>query len=142
MDEPEATPPLTESARAVYDAARGVAGAWGEHLAALRELLLADLALARTAALRALLLLALAAIALGSCWALLTALCVWLLHEAGFGWGWALGLPLAVGALVGAVALGCALRLIRLANLKTSRTQLLALLERGNPPTQENPGRP
>ena len=129
MSEPEPTPPLTESARAVYDAARGVAGAWGGHFKALRDLFLADLALAREAMVRALLLLVLAAIVFGTCWALLTVLCVWLLHAAGLGWGLALALPIAVGIGVGVIALSYAGKAIKLASLDTSREQLRALLD-------------
>ena len=129
MSEPEPTPPLTESARAVYDAARGVAGAWGGHFKALRDLLLADLALAREALVRALLLLVLAAIVFGTCWALLTVLCVWLLHAAGLGWGFALALPLTIGIVVGAIALNYAIKAFRLASLDTSREHLRSLLE-------------
>jgi hypothetical protein len=129
VSEPEPTPPLTESARAVYDAARGVAGAWGGHFQALRDLFLADLALAREALVRALLLLVLAAIVFGTCWALLTVLCVWLLHAAGLGWGFALAIPLTVGVVVGVIALMYAGKAIRLASLDTSREHLRVLLD-------------
>jgi hypothetical protein len=132
MSEPAQPPPLTESARAVYAAARGVAGAWGGHFQALRELLLADLALAREATLRAMLLLALAAIVFGTCWALLTVLCVWLLHATGLNWAIALGLPIAAGVVVGIVALAFARKALRLARLDASREQLRALLDSGD----------
>jgi hypothetical protein len=129
VSEPDPTPPLTESARAVFDGARGVAGAWGSHFKALRDLLLADIALAREALVRALLLLVLAAIVFGTCWALLTVLCVWLLHAAGLGWGLALALPLTVGLVVGAIALKYAIEAFKLAGLDTSREHLRALLK-------------
>ena len=130
MGESEPAPPLTDAARAVLDAARGVAGAWGGHFRALRELLLADFALAREALLRTLLLLVLAAIVFGTCWALLIGLCVWGLHASGMSWGWALGLPLGVGMLVGTFALLQALKAIRFASMDASREQLRTLLER------------
>jgi hypothetical protein len=142
MSEPEPTPPLTESARAVFDAARSVAGAWGGHFQALRDLFLADLALAREAMVRALLLLVLAAIVFGTCWALLTVLCVWLLHAAGLGWGFALALPLTVGIVVGIIALKYALEAIRLASLDTSRQHLRALLDNAGDASKPDPKTP
>ncbi len=129
MTDSEPTPPLTESARSVFDAARGVAGAWGGSFAALRRLLVADLALARVATVRALLLLMLAAIMFATLWALLTAFTVWLMLQAGLGWGMALGLPLLVSAIVCALAVVYALKALRLANLEASRREIAAWFE-------------
>jgi hypothetical protein len=122
--EPTPTPPLTESARSVYEAARNVAGAWGETFAALRRLLVADLALAREALIRGLVLLFLAAIMLGTAWALLTALAVWGLYRAGVGWGIALALPLLVSTVLGVIAFLQAAKALRLADMDASRRQL------------------
>lgn len=125
MTEPEPTPPLTESARSVYEAARNVAGAWGGTFAALRRLLAADLALARGALVRGLVLLLIAAIMFGTMWALLTSFMVWLLFKLGLGIGIALGLPLLVSALIGAVAFLLAARALRMANMVASRREVL-----------------
>lgn len=124
MSDSEPTPPLTESARSVYEAARNVAGAWGGNFAALRRLLVADLALARAALVRGLVFLFLAAIMFGTVWVLLTALVVWLLYSAGFGWGVALLLPLLISAVIGAIAIVYATKALRLADLEASRRQL------------------
>ena len=117
-------PPLTESARSVYEAARTVAGAWGGTFAALRRLLVADLALARSALLRGLVLLLVSGILFGTAWLLLTALAVWGLHAAGLGWGIAIGLPLLLSAALGGVAFWQAAKALRLADLDASRRQL------------------
>jgi hypothetical protein len=124
MSEPESPPPLTESARSVYDAARNVASAWGGTFAALRRLLVADLALAREALIRGLVLLFLAAIMAGTTWALLTALAVWGLYKAGVGWGLALTVPLLVSAALGWIAFLHAAKALQLADLDASRRQL------------------
>jgi hypothetical protein len=124
VTEPDPTPPLTESARSVYEAARNLAGAWGGTFAALRRLLVADLALAREALIRGLVLLFVAAIMLGTTWALLTAFGVWALYRAGLGWGVALGLPLLVSATLGFIAFREAARALRLADMDASRRQL------------------
>jgi MFS family permease len=125
--ESEPTPPLTESARSVYDAARVVAGAWSGSFVALRRLVVADLALARVALVRGLVLLFLAAIMFGTMWVLLTALAVWLLLKAGLGWGMALAVPLLVSAIVGVLAMLSAAKSLRLADLDASRRQLTLL---------------
>ncbi len=124
MAEPEQAPPLAESARSVYDAARNVAGAWGGTFAALRRLLVADLALARAALIHGLVLLFLATIMFGTTWALLTALAVWALYKAGVGWGLALAGPLLLSAALGVIAFLYASRALRLADLDASRRQL------------------
>jgi hypothetical protein len=127
VSESDPTPPLTESARSVYDAARGVASAWGGSFVALRRLLVADLALARVAMVRGLVLLFLAAIMFGTMWALLTALTVLALLKAGFGWGMALAVPLLVSAIIGVLAVLYAAKAMRLADLDASRRQLTLL---------------
>ena len=124
MTEPEPAPPLTESARSVYDAARNVAGAWSGTFAALRRLLVADIALARAAVIRGVVLLCLSAILLGTAWLMLTALAVWSLYEVGAGWGIALAVPLVISAILGGVAFWYAARTLRLADLDASRRQL------------------
>ena len=124
MTGPEPAPPLTESARSVYDAARNVAGAWSGTFGALRRLLVADIALAREAVIRGVVLLCLAAILFGSAWLMLTALAVWGLHEAGTGWAIALAVPLVVSAILGGIAFWHAASTLRLADLDTSRRQL------------------
>ena len=129
MSESEPTPPLTESARSVYEAARAVAGAWGGTFVALRRLLVADLALAREALVRGLVLLLLAAIMFGTMWVLLTAFMVWLLFKLGLGIGIALGLPLLVSAIIGVVAFLLAARALRLADMDASRRELLRWIE-------------
>ena len=123
----EPTPPLTESARSVYDAARVVAGAWSGSFVALRRLVVADLALARAGLVRWLILLVLAAILFGTSWILLNALVVWLLYSAGFGWGLALALPLLVSALLGIPAYWYSMKALKWAELDASRRQLTLL---------------
>lgn len=127
MAESEPTPPLTESARSVYDAARVVAGAWGGSFVALRRLVVADLALARAGLVRWLMFLVLAAILFGTAWALLNALAVWLLYSAGFGWGLALTLPLLISALLGVPAFWYSIKALQWADLDASRRQLTLL---------------
>ena len=124
MTEPEPAPPLTESARSVYDAARHVAGAWSGTFGALRRLLVADIALAREAVIRGIVLLCLSAILLGTAWLMLAALVVWGLYEAGAGWGIALAVPLVISAILGGIAFWYAARMLRLADLDASRRQL------------------
>jgi hypothetical protein len=124
VTEPEPAPPLTESARLVYDAARNVAGAWTGTFGALRRLLVADIALARAAVIRGVVLLVLSAILFGTAWLMLTALAVWSLYTAGAGWGLALAIPLAASAILGGVAFWQAARTLRLADLDASRRQL------------------
>jgi hypothetical protein len=124
VSESEPTPPLTESAKSVFDAARNVAGAWGGTFSALRRLLVADLALAREALIRGLVLLFAAAILLGTAWALLTAFAVWALYKAGVGWGIALALPLLGSGILGAIAFWQAAKALELADLDASRRQL------------------
>ena len=111
----------------MYDAARGVASAWGGSFVALRRLLVADLALARVAMVRGLVLLFLAAIMFGTLWALLTALTVLALLKAGFGWGMALAMPLLVSAIIGVLAVLYAAKAMRMADLDASRRQLTLL---------------
>ncbi|MBS0195004.1 MAG: hypothetical protein JSR34_12275 [Proteobacteria bacterium] len=118
--------PLNESARAVYAAARGLAGAWGGHAGALRRLLVADLALAKSALAQGLLLLVVAGVALGTAWLLLVLLAVWGLHRGGLDWGWAMGIPLLASAALGAGAVLLALRALKQADLQASRRQLAA----------------
>ena len=120
---PEPAPPLTESARSVYDAARNVAGAWSGTFGALRRLLVADIALARAAVIRGVVLLCLSAILLGTAWLLLTALAVWGLYEVGAGWGIALAAPLVVSSILGGIAFRYAASSLRLADLDASRRQ-------------------
>ncbi len=134
MGESESTspPPLDASARAVYRAARTLAGAWGGQLGALRALLAADFALARAALVQGAALLLAAAIAFACGWALLTALLVWALHHAGLAWGWALGLPMGVSLALGGWALWLGVRALKLANLEASRQQLSQWLEKRN----------
>lgn len=120
----ESAPPIAESARSVYDAARNVAGAWGGTLGALRRLLVADVALARAAIIRGLVLLFLSAILFGTAWAMLTVLAVWAMHNAHVGWGIALAVPLVVSAILGAIAYRYATKALRLADLDASRRQL------------------
>ncbi len=127
MAESEPTPPLTESARSVYDAARGVASAWGGSFVALRRLVVADFALARAGLVRWLMLLFLATILFGTAWVLLNALAVWLLYSAGFGWGLALTLPLLVSALLGVPAYWYSMKALKWAELDASRRQLTLL---------------
>lgn len=124
MTGPEPAPPLTESARSVYDAARNVAGAWSGTFGALRRLLVADMALARAAVIRGVVLLCLSAILFGTAWLLLAALAVWGLYEAGAGWGVALAVPLAVSAILGGITFWQAAKTLRLADLDASRRQL------------------
>lgn len=125
MSESEPTPPpLTESARAVYESARHVAGAWGGSFAALRRLLVADLALARTALVQGLVLLFVAAILFGTAWALLTLFAVWAMHAAGVGWGWSIAVPFVLSLGLGALAFWQAARALKLADLDASRRQL------------------
>jgi hypothetical protein len=119
-----APPPLTESARSVVDAARNVAGAWGGSFAALRRLLVADLALARIALIQGLVLLFVAAILFGTAWALLTLLAVWAMHAAGVGWGYAIAVPSLLSLALGALAFWQAAKALRLADLDASRRQL------------------
>ena len=119
-----APPPLTESARSVYEAARYVADAWGGSFAALRRLLVADLALARTALVQGLVLLFVAAILLGTAWVLLMVLVVWAMHHAGLGWGWAIGVPLLLSIALGAFVFWRAACALELADLDASRRQL------------------
>jgi len=120
----EQTPPIAESVRSVYDAARNVAGAWGGTLGALRRLLVADVALARAAIIRGVILLLLSAILFGTAWVMLTALSVWGLHRTGAGWGIALIVPLIVSAILGGIAYRRATKVMRLADLEASRRQL------------------
>jgi hypothetical protein len=117
-------PPLTESARSVYEAARTVAGAWGGTFTALRRLLVADLALAREALVRGLVLLVVSGILFGMAWILLTALAVWGLYVAGLGLGIAIAIPLLLSAALGVVAFWYAAQALRLADLDASRRQL------------------
>ena len=125
LTEPQPTePPLTEAARSVYEAARTVAGAWGGNFTAIRRLLAADIALARTALIHGLVRLLAAAILFGTAWVLLTALSVWGLHQAGFGWGFAIGVPMLVSVALGAFAMWHAKRVLRHADLNASRRQL------------------
>ena len=124
MTEPEPAPPLTESARSVYEAARNVAGAWGGTFAALRRLLVADVALARAALVRGLVLLLIAAIMFGTMYVLLTAFIVWMLIKLGLDIGIALGIPLLVSAAIGVFAFLHAARALRMADLDASRRQL------------------
>jgi hypothetical protein len=124
VTEPEPAPPLTESARLVYAAARNVAGAWSGTFGALRRLLVADIALAREAVIRGVVLLCLAAVLFGTAWLLLATLAVWGLYEAGAGWGFALAVPLVVSAVLGGFAFWQAARTLRLADLDASRRQL------------------
>ena len=123
-DPPPPPPPLTESARSVYDAARGLAGAWGGTFSSLRRLLAADFALAREALVRGLLMLFLATIMFGTMWVLLTAFTVWLLFKLGLGAGVALGVPLLVCASIGAFAMLHARKASRLADMDASRRQV------------------
>jgi hypothetical protein len=124
VSDTEPTPPLTESARSVFEAARTVAGAWGGTFAALRRLLVADLALAREALIQGLVRLFAAAILLGTAWVLLTALLVWALYRAGLGWGVAISLPLLISAALGVIAFLQAAKALRHADLDASRRQL------------------
>ncbi len=128
MSDSESTPPpLTESARSLYDAARVVAGAWGGSFVALRRLVVADVALARAGLTRWLMMMFLAAILFGTAWALLNVLAVWLLHSAGLGWGIALTLPVLADVLLGMPAVWYGLRALKLADLDASRRQLTLL---------------
>lgn len=124
--EPSSPPPLGDAARAVYGAAREFAGASGGAAASLRRLLLADLALAGTAAAHAAIALLGAALLAATAWLLLTALAAWALYRAGLGWGWALALPALVDLLLAAIAAWWALATLRLANLKESRRAIVA----------------
>jgi hypothetical protein len=124
VSETEPTPPIAESARTLFDAARNVAGAWGGTFAALRRLLVADIALARVALIRGLVMLFLAAILFGTMWVLLTALTVWLLLKTGVGAGIALGLPLLLSGALGAFAFFHATKALKLADMDASRRQL------------------
>ncbi len=124
MSEPDQVPPLTEAAKSVYEAARNVAGAWGGNFAALRRLLVADVALARVAVIRGVVLLFAAAILFGTAWAMLTALVVWGIHATGAGWMVALAVPLVVSAILGAFAYRHAAKSLHYADLDASRRQL------------------
>ncbi|MBS0463333.1 MAG: phage holin family protein [Proteobacteria bacterium] len=119
-------PPLDESARAIYRAARTLAGAWSGQFAALRALLAADLALAGSALVQGLILLVAAAVVLATAWALLAGLAVWALHRVGLDWGWAIVIPMAVSVAVGALAIWRAQAALRLADLAASRQQAAA----------------
>ncbi|MBS0212132.1 MAG: hypothetical protein JSR26_02990 [Proteobacteria bacterium] len=125
---PASPPPLDESARALFGAARDLASAWGGRLSAWRSLLAADVALAGTALVHALVLLVAATILVGTAWALLTALAVWALHHAGIGWGWAIAAPLTVSIVLGGWAIRQGIRAIQLADLQASRQQLAQVL--------------
>jgi uncharacterized membrane protein YqjE len=125
VSESEQTPPpLTESARSVFDAAHNIAGAWGGTFTALRRLLVADLALAKTALVHGLVLLLVAAILFGTAWVLLTAFAVWALHKAGIGWGFSIGVPFILSVTLGALFFWRAAKALRLADLDASRRQL------------------
>lgn len=126
--EPSSPPPLGEAARSVCDAARAFAGAGGSATTTLRRLLLADLALARTAATQGALLFVAAAVLAFTGWVLLTALAVWGLHAAGLGWGAALALPALADLLLTALLAWRALAVLRLADLQTTRQQLASLV--------------
>lgn len=126
--EPSSPPPLGEAARSVYDAARAFAGVGGSAATTLRRLLLADLALARTAATQGALLFAAAAVLAFTGWVLLTALAVWGLHAAGLGWGTALALPALADLALAALLAWRALAVLRLADLQTTRQQLASLV--------------
>ena len=124
MSDPEPTqPPLTESARAVYEAARTVASALGGNVSALRRLIAADLALARAAVVEGIVLLAAVAVLFGTAWALLTTLVVYGLHKAGVPWVFAMAVPLLVSSALGAVAAWRAKNAIRHADMDASRRQ-------------------
>ncbi|HTA64111.1 MAG TPA: hypothetical protein VK753_01285 [Xanthomonadaceae bacterium] len=122
--EPNPPPPLTESARSVYEAARQVAAAWGGQFAALRRLLAADFALARTALVQGLVLLFVAAILFGTAWVLLTVLAVWAMHSAGLGWALSIGLPLLLSTALGTLAIWHASRALKLADMEASRHEV------------------
>jgi hypothetical protein len=123
-DPPDPTgPPLTESARAVFEAARTLASALGGNFAALRRLLAADLALARAALIQALVLLFAVAILFGTAWVLLTVLAVYGMHAAGLGWGLAIVGPMLVSVVLGVFAIRRAIRMLQIADLDASRRQ-------------------
>lgn len=122
-------PPLSESARSVFEAARAFAGSSAATTTTLRRLVLADLALARTAATQGAVLFALAALLAASAWALLTALAVWGLHAAGLNWGWSLAVPALVDLILASVASLRALKILRLADLQATRQQISMLLD-------------
>jgi len=135
----EPAPPIAESARSVYDAARNVAGAWGGTFVVLRRLLAADLALAREALVRGLVMLFLAAIMFGTMWVLLTAFTVWLLLKTGVGAGVALGLPLLVSGAIGVFAILQAAKALKLADMDASRREVAQWIETVK--TMPDPGR-
>ncbi len=117
-------PPLTDSVRSIYDAARGLSRTWSGTIAALRRLLVADFALARAALIRGLVLLFLAAIMFGTTWGLLTALAVFGLFKMGLGWGIALVLPLGINVVFGLYAMRHASKSLSMADMEGSRRQL------------------
>jgi len=87
-------PPFTESAKALYEAARTLAGSWGGTFTALRRVLAADVALARAAIVEWILMVVIAAVLFGTGWMLLTTIAVLGLHRAGLNWFVALSIPL------------------------------------------------
>ncbi|MEP6908717.1 MAG: hypothetical protein ABI858_12170 [Pseudoxanthomonas sp.] len=117
-------PPLSESVRGIYDAARRTTSVWSGTFAALRRLLIADFALARAALIRGLVLLFVATIMFGTTWALLTALAVFGLIKMGLGWGIALVVPLGISIVIGLYAMLHAQKSLAMADMDASRRQL------------------
>ncbi|WP_147654041.1 phage holin family protein [Vulcaniibacterium gelatinicum] len=136
---PEAAPDFAESLRQVGAAGRASAGAAQDALKALRALVAADLALARSAFGRSLACTGLAIAFGGSAWLLLvTALMAWLAQDLGWPWSRALLLAAGLSLVVTGLAAWRAVRYFDHTRLAATRRQL-ARLGRGEPEPAAEP---
>lgn len=125
---PEAAPEFAESLRQVGAAGRASAGAARDALQALRALVAADLALARSAFGRSLACAGLAIAFGGSAWLLLvTALMAWLAQDLGWPWSRALLLAAGLSLAVAGLAAWRAVRYFDHTRLAATRRQLARL---------------
>lgn len=124
---PTGTPPLDESLRQVGQSGRAGLGAARHTGRALRHLLLADLALARTAAARTMAWLAVAAVFGASTWLLLMGVLITLLQRMGLSWLAAMSIAAAVSLAVTALGSWQAAKYFQFTRLEATRRQLKKL---------------
>ena len=115
---------LKQDVGALLDAGRTAARDYGGVGVSFRQLLLADLSLARLALIRGLVFLLVCAIAIGTAWAVGMTMLVVGLHATGLSWLMALLLPLALSLAIAWVAWSSAQKSLAMADLDATRRQL------------------
>jgi hypothetical protein len=137
-DRPGEAGPITDDAKALFEAARDGIAAYAIGLKALKRLFFAEVALARDATVLGLVFLLLSMIGFGTAYALITALVVYLLYWAGVPVVLALLIPLVASGFLGWFTMRRARAEFRYADFEATRRQF----ERGLAPKPDDPENP